>query len=147
MKRSDSPDDAAPRDAPQQQALQSRMAQRLRARQRQLVEEVLSVRHERSETPQASAPGTTDMPGDPGDQAEQRSRQAVRDAEALRDQDELRDIEAALERITAGRYGECVDCGVPIAARRLDVQPAAARCLPCQERWEQAHPVTQRLLP
>lgn len=53
-----------------------------------------------------------------------------------RDADEMRDIRDALVRMDEGSYGVCVDCGDPIAAGRLRVQPAASRCLRCQTRYE-----------
>ena len=45
---------------------------------------------------------------------------------------ELGDIEAALERIQAGAYGQCTDCGVSIAPARLSAYPTAKRCIACQ---------------
>lgn len=44
---------------------------------------------------------------------------------------------AAIERIDAGSYGSCIDCGEPINEDRLAFRPEAARCLPCQEKFEQ----------
>jgi RNA polymerase-binding transcription factor DksA len=76
---------------------------------------------------------------DIGEQAEERIRGALRHAERERDIDELRAIEAARERMARGSYGVCVDCGVEIPRDRLEVQPAAMRCLPCQERYERSH--------
>lgn len=49
---------------------------------------------------------------------------------------ELAQVAAALGRIEAGTYGQCVDCGVEIPAKRLHVAPAAARCIACQEKAE-----------
>jgi DnaK suppressor protein len=45
-------------------------------------------------------------------------------------------IDAALERIQTGSYGECTDCGADIGAARLHAAPEAARCLVCQEKAE-----------
>jgi len=84
---------------------------------------------------------------DAGEQGEHRTREAVRSAEQERDLDELRQIAAAKERMARGEYGECVDCGVEIAFERLEVQPAAARCIPCQERYEQTHDNVVRIPP
>lgn len=53
---------------------------------------------------------------------------------------EIRAIDAALLRIADGRYGTCSDCGEPIGIDRLNVQPTAARCVACQEKWESAAP-------
>jgi len=47
-------------------------------------------------------------------------------------------VEAALHRLDAGRYGDCQDCGEPIALQRLQVQPAALRCAHCQTAFERS---------
>ncbi len=39
--------------------------------------------------------------------------------------------DAALDRVAAGTYGTCTDCGRPIAPERLEARPAAATCLSC----------------
>ena len=46
-------------------------------------------------------------------------------------------VDAALDRIEAGTYGECTDCGTEISAARLHATPEAARCVHCQEKAEQ----------
>lgn len=53
--------------------------------------------------------------------------------------DELRAIDAALKRIASKEYGICVDCSDDISLDRLQVNPTAARCRPCQERFERQH--------
>lgn len=60
-------------------------------------------------------------------------------AEMDRDVDELRMIDSALQRISAGTYGECVDCAQPIALARLEAEPTAERCVTCQELYEKTH--------
>ncbi|PUE58115.1 conjugal transfer protein TraR [Limnohabitans sp. 2KL-17] len=50
---------------------------------------------------------------------------------------ELGDIEAALERIQAGTFGLCTDCGVTVPANRLTAYPTAKRCIDCQTLVEQ----------
>ena len=54
---------------------------------------------------------------------------------------ELGTIDAALARIEAGTYGDCVGCGVHIPKARLQATPEALRCIPCQEQFEKKHPV------
>jgi RNA polymerase-binding transcription factor DksA len=62
---------------------------------------------------------------------------AARDiAEARQQLNALADVDAALARIAAGSYGECIDCGEPIAAARLKAYPAATRCIDCQGAYE-----------
>lgn len=42
----------------------------------------------------------------------------------------------AIERLDAGSYGRCIDCGGPIEPERLAVRPSAARCLRCERAAE-----------
>jgi DnaK suppressor protein len=48
--------------------------------------------------------------------------------------DTLRDVEHALDRMEAGTYGTCDNCGRPIADERLDALPAARLCLDCKRQ-------------
>lgn len=52
---------------------------------------------------------------------------------------ELRHIEGALQRISNGTYGVCIDCGSPIDVERLRAWPTAERCIDCQEQFERTH--------
>ena len=45
-------------------------------------------------------------------------------------------IDEALERVEAGEYGECVNCGEPVLEKRLDAVPWARYCLKCQDLQE-----------
>jgi DnaK suppressor protein len=45
-------------------------------------------------------------------------------------------IAAALERLDAGEYGLCVECGEGIAPARLQVLPEVLTCVRCQDRLE-----------
>src|SRR5881394_1654793 len=57
-------------------------------------------------------------------------------AELSRDLDELRGLDAATARLDDGSYGICADCGSDIGFERLRAQPAALRCIRCQEMHE-----------
>ena len=52
---------------------------------------------------------------------------------------ELRDIEAAWQRVEAGRYSICIECGVDTDFDRLMAYPTAERCLPCQQRHDKQY--------
>ncbi len=52
------------------------------------------------------------------------------------DLQDVRDIVAARQRIAAGNYGECIDCGEAIAYERLLAYPTAKRCIGCQREHE-----------
>ena len=43
----------------------------------------------------------------------------------------LADIAAALERLDAGTYGVCENCGEAIAPARLEARPYARTCISC----------------
>ena len=45
-------------------------------------------------------------------------------------------IDAALERINAGEFGECFECGELINPKRLEADPAASLCIHCAEALE-----------
>ena len=49
---------------------------------------------------------------------------------------ELEAVEQALERLKAGSYGICVQCGQPIPKERLEARPQAIRCLKDEQLWE-----------
>lgn len=60
--------------------------------------------------------------------------------EALLESAQARKADAlsALTRLDEGTYGTCIDCGEKIAKARLEFRPEAARCLACQEKFEDA---------
>ena len=47
--------------------------------------------------------------------------------------DQIGALKAAIARIDAGLYGECVSCGEAIAPARLEAQPTAVKCLACAQ--------------
>lgn len=56
---------------------------------------------------------------------------------------ELRDIEDALQRMDAGHYGICQDCGDSIDVKRLTAYPTARRCIDCKQAFEQKPGITR----
>ena len=102
----------------------------LRARQRLLAAEIAATR------------GASEVRGDEvldqKDEATRREHNEIGDAEVERDVGELREIETALRRLDEGRYGLCLACDEAIDPRRLQAEPFAVRCAPCQTKVEQA---------
>lgn len=45
-------------------------------------------------------------------------------------------VRAALARLDAGSYGQCVDCGRELPDERLEARPEAERCVDCQQKAE-----------
>lgn len=53
-------------------------------------------------------------------------------------------IEAALERINDGSFGQCEGCGCEIGLKRLEARPVTSLCIDCktlQEKNEKGHGV------
>ena len=50
--------------------------------------------------------------------------------------DMLKLTELALYRMDEGEYGDCLQCGEPIAYARLQAQPFASLCIDCQTARE-----------
>ena len=72
----------------------------------------------------------------PGDQGTELADFERENAVIEAAQSDRGEIEAALERIDAGTYGRCIDCGKEIPEGRLEIKPEAARCLEDQAKFE-----------
>lgn len=82
----------------------------------------------------AGEPSTVDQhPADSGTNLADADREEA-SLEILQAQQER--IREALERLDAGTYGQCVDCGQALPEERLEVRPEAARCVSCQQKAE-----------
>ncbi len=57
--------------------------------------------------------------------------QAMARANSTRRITERMRLQAALSRIDEEEYGYCEDCGDDIAPARLDLDPAASKCIEC----------------
>ena len=53
-----------------------------------------------------------------------------------REQGLLSKIDAALEKIEEGHYGECMSCGEEIGTPRLKARPVAELCIECKAEEE-----------
>lgn len=120
-------------------ALQGWLTRLLDARER-VLEEMIMRRREIVD----AGPRGAEAEGDQADLAQARERQTVSNGLVERCRVELAEIRAARERISAGTYGLCAECGEPIGAGRLRAQPTALRCIDCQSRHEQSVPAAAR---
>jgi DnaK suppressor protein len=53
-----------------------------------------------------------------------------------REQGLLSKIDAALDKIEQGVYGECTNCGEDIGVKRLKARPVAELCIECKSEQE-----------
>lgn len=73
------------------------------------------------------------MPADFEEQAVEREGEDVVEEVKRITSSELNDIKIALERLEAGTYGICGECGEQIILARLKAVPMAKYCTDCQE--------------
>jgi DnaK suppressor protein len=99
----------------------------LLSRKQELEEKLIELSRERV---------SDDQVQDPGDQALTSTMESLRTSLQSAETDEYQRIVRALEKIEAGTYGICIDCNEPISEKRLKSYPNAARCLACQELFE-----------
>ena len=76
---------------------------------------------------------TREHSGDSAEQAQERENDEVVDAIGNETTLSIRAVAAALERIAAGTYGVCENCGEDIGEARLKVVPEATRCVNCAQ--------------
>ena len=82
------------------------------------------------------APGTRDLDFDENfaDSGQVTAERGEVDALAGSLSENLAEIEAALEKLEAGTYGQCEDCGQAIAPARLEAMPSARLCIACASK-------------
>lgn len=80
--------------------------------------------------------------GSPGDSSDEALASSLADLSAARMEREVREyraLEAAEQRLDSAGFGVCADCGKAIPVGRLLANPAAARCVQCQETFDRTH--------
>jgi DnaK suppressor protein len=98
----------------------------LEARWRDRLERVTALSLAYHDAAQSVPSGPAGNRGASSRRARQLARQAVAERQALAE------IEAALDRIAAGQYGWCEQCGRPISATLLAAQPQTRYCAACK---------------
>jgi DnaK suppressor protein len=77
-----------------------------------------------------------------GDSSDEALATSLADLAAARlnlDVGQWRGLEAAAERMNQPGFGVCEDCGMTIPVGRLIANPAATRCVACQETYDRTH--------
>jgi DnaK suppressor protein len=74
---------------------------------------------------------------DPADKASNSYTKELLFSQSTNERNTLRLIQEALARIDEGSYGECINCGEEIGAKRLEAIPWTPHCIRCQELMEQ----------
>ncbi len=76
------------------------------------------------------------MTADWAEQAQERENDEVLESLGNASEIELNKIKHALQRIEAGEYFFCSECGEEIPAARLELLPYSTLCVNCAERLE-----------
>jgi DnaK suppressor protein len=109
------------------------LAERLRERQTELQARLARLEGEAQEFDEDSRPKYSNHPAD---EAVALLDRAGRDAVARVLMDDIVQVDRALERLAAGSYGLCDDCGQMIPPKRLEARPTATLCVSCQSKRE-----------
>ena len=96
-------------------------------------EEVASLQSALSDVLRDGGDGAGDDQADTGAKAFERDQEMTLLANA---RDMLFQTRHALDRIDAGTYGTCENCGGPIGKARLQAFPRATLCVACKQRQE-----------
>ena len=80
----------------------------------------------------------SESPGDVIDAAYDSAQDEISSQLAEVESRELANIENALERMKAGKYGQCEVCGGRIPMARLNALPYATMCIDCQRDLERS---------
>ncbi|WP_349372252.1 TraR/DksA C4-type zinc finger protein [Streptomyces sp. G-G2] len=109
----------------------------------ELTSEVLRLRGELAASEQAISGLMRDSGDGAGDdQADTGTKNITRESElalAANAHDMLEQTERALERLEAGTYGLCENCGKAIGKARMQAFPRATLCVECKQKQERRH--------
>ncbi|WP_405425391.1 TraR/DksA family transcriptional regulator [Streptomyces erythrochromogenes] len=109
----------------------------------ELVSEVLRLRAELDASEVAISGLMRDSGDGAGDdQADTGTKNITRESElalAANASSMLEQTERALERLEAGTYGLCENCGQPIGKARMQAFPRATLCVDCKQKQERRH--------
>ena len=92
------------------------------------------VRRSMSAQKAAQVVARLDCPSDEGDLSQQHHEEWIFLNRNTIDMKLLREISDALQRLSHGHYGVCLECEEPISVKRLEAVPWARYCVKCQEQ-------------
>jgi DnaK suppressor protein len=73
---------------------------------------------------------------DPSDLANSELESSVQTRLRTREALYLKKIDASLQRIEEGTFGQCLQCGEEIETKRLEARPTTSVCVNCKENQE-----------
>lgn len=111
------------------------MTQTERDRYRQ---KLLTLRNQVRQDIQSSIEAIVEEVHVPGEDNKEPSEGLDKELALEQNEEEIYDaINAALQRIDEGTFGNCTACGAAIAAERLEALPWTAYCVSCEQQIEQ----------
>ncbi|HVW75977.1 MAG TPA: TraR/DksA family transcriptional regulator [Alloacidobacterium sp.] len=106
-----------------------RLEEKLRQQQAQIERSMMTAVQQGRQT-------VTDDAQDVADQAVSSYQKELLFTQGTNGHSQIGLIRLALERIREGGYGECINCGTMIGAKRLEALPWTPYCIDCQEKIE-----------
>lgn len=104
---------------------------------RQLLSDMLEEAQQKGDSTIEDLTGSNELFADPADRASAESDRAFTLRIRDRERQLIRKIQAALQRIEDGSFGECEDCGEEIGVPRLKARPVTKLCINCKSRQEE----------
>ena len=111
---------------------------RLLAQRRAAIDRLAALNHDFTGIVEAARAANADDEHDPEGATIAFERQHVA-ALLSQTREQLSQLDAALQRIAEGSYGQCVRCGQQIGSARLAARPAADTCITCAGRQRGRH--------
>lgn len=105
-------------------------------RLRERAEEIAAARSQLDRTAPTLDTELADYDQHPADEGTETHDQELDETREMMLAAEADQVELALQRVAAGDYGKCVDCGKDIPAARLEAVPESIRCIDDQQRYE-----------
>ena len=108
----------------------------LREYQKRLVQQMKMLEQSVLQTVEQGREDVTDDALDPADRAVRSYEKEFLFSRGTHEHGQLSQVKSALQRMKDGTYGECVECGEEIGAKRLEAVPWTPYCIACQEKIE-----------
>lgn len=104
---------------------------------RKLLADMLEEAQQKGDSTIEDLNGSNELFADPADRASAESDRSFTLRIRDRERRLIRKIQAAIQRIEDGSFGECEECGEDIGVPRLKARPVTKLCINCKSRQEE----------
>ncbi len=104
---------------------------------RKLLADMLEEAQQKGDSTIEDLNGSNELFADPADRASAESDRSFTLRIRDRERRLIRKIQAAIQRIEDGSFGDCEECGEDIGVPRLKARPVTKLCINCKSRQEE----------